>query len=74
MRTTLDLSDELMDRLLARFPDTSKTKAVEAAIDGYLAQEACRGMLELAGQFPDIADVGEENARQAEEKFQRLWR
>lgn len=73
MRTTLDLEDDLMERLLSRFPGTSKTKAVEAAIDGFLQQQACRGMLELAGSFPDVVDVSRENARLEEERFKRLW-
>jgi len=74
MRTTLDLDDDLMDRLLAQFPDTSKTKAVELAIEGYLAREAGRALLELGGAFPDMVDVSEENKRLEVERFERLER
>ncbi len=40
MRTTLDLSDALMDALLARHPGASKREAVETAIRAYLAADA----------------------------------
>jgi len=73
MRTTLDIDDDLMERLLARFPETSKTKAVESAIDGFLRHEACQRILELEGQFPDLLDYSAENARLEEERFKRIW-
>ena len=73
MRTTLDLNDDLMDRLLARFPEISKTKAVEIAVEGYLARDAGKAILELAGAFPDMVDVSEENKRLDAERFKKLW-
>ncbi len=73
MRTTLDLDDDLMERLLAQFPDTSKTKAVESAIERYLTRQAYDRIMELGGAFPDMVDVSEENRRLEEERFQRLW-
>ena len=73
MRTTLDLDDDLMERLLAQFPDTSKTKAVELAIEGYLTRQAYDRIMELGGAFPDMVDVSEENKRLEAERFQRLW-
>lgn len=70
MRTTLDLDDALMERLLRRFPGEPKTRAVERAIEGYLIDQSYRQILELEGAFPDIADASEEGdaldrARQA---------
>lgn len=73
MRTTLDLDDELMERLLGRFPGQSKTKAVEHAIDAFLRREASARILELAGAFPDIVDTREENRRAEQERLKRLW-
>ncbi len=74
MRTTLDLDDELMARLLGRFPDMSKTKAVELAIEGYLQREAGQAILKLAGTFPDIVDVSADNKHLEIERLERLER
>jgi hypothetical protein len=57
MRTTLDLDDELMERLLRRFPGTSKTRAVERAIEGFLLDHAYEQILALEGAFPDLVDT-----------------
>lgn len=62
MRTTLDLDDELMNALLARFPGSSKTEAVEHAVREYLAMDASRRALELAGRL-EIEDVSAELRR-----------
>lgn len=56
MRTTLDIDDWLMERLMARHPDVSKTKAVEAAIEEYLRRGAVDWLLENAGKI-EIEDV-----------------
>lgn len=60
MRTTLDLDDALMVRLLRRFPGEPKTRAVERAIEAYLLDQAYREILELEGAFPDIVDTSDE--------------
>jgi hypothetical protein len=51
MRTTLDLDAGLMEALMARSPGTSKTKAVETAIDAYLRSDASEGMRRLRGRI-----------------------
>lgn len=56
MRTTLDIDDWLMERLIARHPGISKTKAVEAAIEDYLRRGAVDWLLENAGKI-EIEDV-----------------
>lgn len=73
MRTTLDLDDDLMSRLRARFPDVSKTKAVEIAVEGYLQREAGKAILALAGAFPDMVDVSAENKALDDARFKKLW-
>ena len=73
MRTTLDLDDDLMSRLLARFPDQSKTKAVEIAVEGYLQREAGKAILALGGSFPEIVDVSEENKQLERGRLEQLW-
>lgn len=76
MRTTLDLDDALMERLLRRFPGKPKTHAVEHAIEGFLAVEGYRGILELEGAFPDIADTTREGERldhERQDRIDRLW-
>jgi hypothetical protein len=59
MRTTLDLDDALMEQLLARHPGTSKTKAVEAAIEEHLRRGAVDWLLANAGTI-EIKDVSAE--------------
>jgi hypothetical protein len=59
MRTTLDLSDRLMESLLARHPGESKTKAVEAAIEDHLRRGSVDWLLANAGKI-EIEDVSKE--------------
>jgi len=59
MRTTLDLDDRLMESLLARHPEASKTKAVEAAIEDHLRRGAGDRLLQMRGRL-DIEDVSKE--------------
>lgn len=59
MRTTLDLDDELIDALMARHPDETKTKAVESAIEGYLCRDAIEWVIGRAGTF-EIEDVSQD--------------
>jgi hypothetical protein len=56
MRTTLDLSDDVVDALTARHPDLSKTEAIELAIRAYLSQSAADRLRALAGLL-EIEDV-----------------
>lgn len=59
MRTTLDLDDRLMNLLMARHPEMSKTKAVEAAIEEHLRRGAVDWLLANAGTI-EIEDVSRE--------------
>ena len=59
MRTTLDLDDDLMEALMARHPEMSKTKAVETAIADHVRRGAIDWLLENAGKI-DIEDVSKE--------------
>lgn len=59
MRTTLDIDDRLMESLMARHPEKSKTKAVEAAIEEHLRRGAVDWLLENAGRI-EIEDVSAE--------------
>ena len=56
MRTTLDLDDRLMEALMTRHPDETKTKAVEAAIESYVRRGAVDWFLTNAGTI-EIEDV-----------------
>jgi len=58
MRTTLDLDDDLMAALLARYPHDSKTKAVERAIKEHVGTSAIEGLLALRGKI-EIEDVSD---------------
>lgn len=59
IRTTLDINDWLMARLMARHPEESKTKAVEMAIEDHLRRGAVDWLLANAGKL-DIEDVSKE--------------
>jgi len=59
MRTTLDLDDDLMEALMARHPEMSKTKAVEAAIEDHVRREAVDWLLKMRGKV-EIEDVSRE--------------
>jgi hypothetical protein len=59
MRTTLDLDDRLMESLMARHPGTTKTKAVEVAIEEHLRRGAVDWLLDNAGKI-EIEDVSAE--------------
>lgn len=48
-----------MTALLARFPGSSKTQAIERAIETYLARDAAQELREIAGSV-EIEDVSEE--------------
>ena len=52
MRTTLDLSDDLMRRLLRATRAKTKTAAVEAAIEDFLRRQAVEELIALSGKVP----------------------
>lgn len=56
MRTTLDINDELLDALMKRLPNASKTEAIEAAIGAYVGREALAQLRGMAGTL-DVEDV-----------------
>jgi hypothetical protein len=62
MRTTLDLSDELINALLARHPGASKREAVETAIRAYLAADATARIRALRGRLA-VEDLSTELRR-----------
>lgn len=76
MRTTLDLDDELMEALLAKYPGRSKTAAVEAAIAADLERDAAEGLRAMAGTI--ALNTDREATREAEraraERLERRWR
>jgi len=59
IRTTLDIDDGLMDALLARLPERSKTEAIEEAIEVFLARSAVETLRGLAGSM-EIEDLSAE--------------
>jgi Arc/MetJ family transcription regulator len=50
VRTTLDLSDDLMKRLLRATRAKTKTAAVEAAIEDFLRRQAVEELIALSGK------------------------
>jgi len=71
MRTTLDLSDELIKALVARHPRMSRTEAIETAIREYLARDAYEGLRALAGTV-EIEDLSKEMRDLAREEMRSL--
>jgi len=59
MRTTLDLDDDLMEALIARHPEMTKTKAVETAIEDHVRRGAVDWLLANAGKI-ELEDVSKE--------------
>ena len=49
MRTTLDIADGLIEALMARYPDASKTEAIEIAIAAHLSEDAAAWLRAQAG-------------------------
>jgi Arc/MetJ family transcription regulator len=56
MRTTLDIDDDLLAALLARYPGSTKTEAIEAALRAHLTDDAIARLRRLAGTV-DVEDV-----------------
>lgn len=56
MRTTLDLDDRIVEALQARYPDLTRTEAVERAVASHLQADATAGLLAIAGSL-EIEDV-----------------
>ena len=81
VRTTLDLDDQLMERLAERFPDASKTARIERAINEFLYQDAIKqlGADVRAGKYVETAEETEailKLDKEAEERRARklgLW-
>lgn len=59
VRTTLDLDDDLIAALRAKYPDMSKTEAIETAIADHLRRSAYQRLRSLAGTL-DLDDVSVE--------------
>lgn len=57
MRTTLDIDDRLLGSLMERLPGTSKTRAIEVAIEEYLAADAYDGLRDMGGKLDFDVDA-----------------
>ena len=51
MRTTINVSDELMNALLQRTKSRTKTQAIETAIREYLDKKAVEDLISLSGKI-----------------------
>ncbi len=51
MRTTINVSDELMNALLERTKSRTKTQAIETAIREYLDKKAIEDLISLNGKI-----------------------
>jgi hypothetical protein len=67
IRTTLDIADEVINALMARYPDASKTEAIEIAISAHLSQDAAAWLRAQAGTVP-FDEAAWHEARTAERR------
>jgi len=74
MRTTLDIDDRLMGSLLERLPGASKTRAIETAIEQYLAADAYDGLRDMGGKLEFDVDAFAAGRRADEAREARLDR
>ena len=51
MRTTINIQDDLMGKLLAGTKSKTKTKAVEIAIKDYIEKKSIEDLLSLSGKI-----------------------
>jgi hypothetical protein len=59
MRVTLDLDDDLMEALMARHPNVSKTEAIERAIREHISADAIAKLRAMAGTL-DVQDLSKQ--------------
>lgn len=64
MRTTINISDELLDALMKRTNARTKTKAIELAIREYLERKSVEDLIALSGKIH--VDLDWEKEEQAE--------
>jgi hypothetical protein len=51
MRTTINVSDDLLDALIKRTKTRTKTQAIETAIREYLGKKAIEDLINLSGKI-----------------------
>lgn len=76
MRTTIDLPDELIKRVLYWTGADTKKEAIRSAIEEYVREKAIEGLLALPGTI-EIEDVKSEMERIEQESHgipRNLWR
>jgi hypothetical protein len=54
VRTTLDLSEKLLDDLMSVEKGATKTAAIEKAIEDYLRRKRLNGLLSMKGRMKTI--------------------
>jgi Bacterial antitoxin of type II TA system, VapB len=72
MRTTLDIADGLIDALMARYPDASKTEAIEIAIAAHLSEDAAAWLRAQAGTVAFDEDTWREGRAVDRERAERV--
>ena len=72
MRTTLDVDEKLLARVIALTGEKSKSKVVNEALREYLRKKAVEGLRAMAGKI-DLVDNLEELKELELEKQRKLW-
>ena len=67
MRTTINVSDELMNALLERTKSRTKTQAIETAIREYLDRKAVEDLISLSGKIDIDPDWRKEEEAELDE-------
>jgi Arc/MetJ family transcription regulator len=67
MRTTINISDELLDTLMKRTNARTKTKAIELAIREYLEKKSIEDLIALSGKIQVDPDWEKEEQAELDE-------
>ena len=74
MRTTLDIDEELLDKIVKLTGEKSRSKAVTIALTAYKRRRAIEGILALAGKIEFVDDIDEILERQRQTEINDLER
>ncbi|MBI4311012.1 MAG: type II toxin-antitoxin system VapB family antitoxin [Chloroflexi bacterium] len=63
MRTTVDIPDDLLKKVMYWSKAKTKKEAIHTALSEYVRREAMEALLALPGTMPDLEDIHEEMTR-----------
>ena len=73
MRTTLDISEELLAKVVKFTGEKKKSRAVEKALREYLSWKAVEGLRALAGKIDLVNNLKELEELELQEQKEGSW-